>query len=212
MALSTRDRLRLMADDQPVYFQDKASGDGAGSVFFLSHFPLYPNAGTAGTVAVSGTALGTASYNLSWQHGRIAFGTAPGSASNNVQVDYLATTLTDDEVDDAYTYAGGSANLEQAAAELWRIKAGRHAAHYSFRDSSQQFDRSDWHKACLAMAKEYEAKSLKTAKLGGAWVAGISIDEKDSVVDDSDRVSNRFRRDQFRNPGTSESLENLEAE
>ncbi len=211
MSLSTRDRLRQMADDQPVLFQDKATGDGSGSVYFLSHYPCYPNSGTAGTVAVNGTVYGTASYTLNWQYGRVTFSTTPLNAGT-VQADYLAASFTDDEVDDAWAEAGGSVNLYAAAASLWRIKAGRHAPHYSFRDAGQQFDRSDWHKACLAMAQEYQTMSKVRAARAGAWVSGVSIDAKDTQEEDSDRVQSRFKRDQFSNPGSVDDIDDLSAD
>ncbi len=214
MALTTRERLRLMADDQPVYFQDKATGDDRGTAFFLSHFPIHPNAGTAGTVWVDGVLqTATTHYTLSWQHGRLVFTTAPPSgAEQNVQVDYLAATFTDDEIDDAYVYAGGSANLEQAAAELWRIKAGRSAAHYSFRDGGVSFDRSDWHKACMAMAEQYDKRAKVKVATAGAWVSGVSVADKETVEADSDRVGARFRRGQFDNPGAVDSVTDLAAD
>lgn len=59
-------------------------------------------------------------------------------------------------------------DLNAAAAEGWRWKAGKVAGAYSFGDAGASFNRSDMVKACMAMAKTYGSRGVGTIKFASA--------------------------------------------
>ncbi len=68
-------------------------------------------------------------------------------------------------------------DLNAAAAEGWRWKAGKVAGAYTFGDSGSTFNRSDMVKACMAMAKTYGSRGAGTIKLAAsdaAWDTDIA--------------------------------------
>ncbi len=116
-------RVRLFIDDPLTVYLDQASGNGSGTVFWLSHKPVYAD---TEAIAVGGTVQGTAAYTLADASGRLAFVTAPPTGTNNVVVEYQASLLTDAEIDDLFDGEGQS-NILRAAALGWRLKAGKSA-------------------------------------------------------------------------------------
>lgn len=88
-----------------------------------------------------------------------SLGADPGTA--NYTVDYIKGEIrfSADRGGTAYMLTGRTYNLNAAAAQLWREKAGNTAAFYSFQTDNQSFTRSDWHKHCLEMAKYYDAEA-----------------------------------------------------
>lgn len=56
-------------------------------------------------------------------------------------------------------------NLDAAAAEGWRWKAGKVAGAYTFGDAGATFSRSDMVKACMDMAKTYSSRGAGTIKM-----------------------------------------------
>lgn len=95
-----------------------------------------------------------------------SLGADPGTA--NYSVDYIAGLIrfNNDQLGTAYYLTGRTYNLNAAAAQLWREKAGNTAAFYTFSTDNQSFSRSDWHKHCLEMARYYDGEQgIQTAKL-----------------------------------------------
>jgi len=57
-------------------------------------------------------------------------------------------------------------DLNAAAAEGWRWKAGKAAAQFSFAAHEQRFDRAQKHSHCLAMVREFTRKVVGVGSLG----------------------------------------------
>lgn len=75
--------------------------------------------------------------------------------------------------DSGYTRADGSAvwtptwDLNSAAVEGWRRKAGKAAARFSFAEDGQRFDRAQIYAHCIAQADAYGRKVMGGVPLGG---------------------------------------------
>jgi hypothetical protein len=88
-----------------------------------------------------------------------------------------APELDDDELELALAGSsnGTAYNLYAAAAAAWRIKAGKVAHKYDYRDPSGEFTRDQLFKHCLAMAAQYEAQAggvtplATTRSTSGVW-------------------------------------------
>ena len=88
--------LRTCIDDQYRNFTEQFTGDGASTVFDLSHFPVL--SGTALSVKVTGaTQTDGAHFTLSYDDGRMAFATAP-SAGGVVSVAGKRSVFSDTEL------------------------------------------------------------------------------------------------------------------
>lgn len=59
-------------------------------------------------------------------------------------------------------------DLNAAAAEGWRWKAGKVAGAYTFSDAGAMFNRSDMVKACMDMAKTYGTRGAGTVRLASS--------------------------------------------
>ncbi len=62
-----------------------------------------------------------------------------------------------DPSDDDWTPTG---DLDAAAAEAWRRKAGIAASRFNFAEDSQRFDRAQIYAHCLSQATEYANRSM----------------------------------------------------
>jgi hypothetical protein len=60
-----------------------------------------------------------------------------------------------------------SYNLNAAAAEGWRRKAGKVAGEFDFSTDGQSFSRSQQYRACLDMAAQYARKASASVSLAG---------------------------------------------
>lgn len=68
-------------------------------------------------------------------------------------------------------------DLNFAAAEGWRWKAGKLTAESDFSADSGQFLRSQQYKQCIGMADKYAKKSLATVRMKGATARSpLSLD------------------------------------
>lgn len=65
---------------------------------------------------------------------------------------------------------GGEWDLQRAAAEGWRWKAGKCSSRFNFSSDVNNFQRSQTFEHCIKMAKEYESDSAYTINVGGASV------------------------------------------
>lgn len=65
-------------------------------------------------------------------------------------------------------------NLNRAASEGWRRKAGKVAGAYDFSGDSQSFSRSQMHEMCLEMAAQYRRGGATSVAI--ATLAGIPSD------------------------------------
>jgi hypothetical protein len=69
-------------------------------------------------------------------------------------------------------------DLNAAAAEGWRRKAGKVAGSFSFSTDGQSFNRSDMVKACLDMARTYSnrvAGSIPLNVTSAAWDTDVAV-------------------------------------
>lgn len=80
------------------------------------------------------------------------------------------TTITDGTVTWAENGLGWSPtyNLNAAAAEGWRWKAGKVAGKFDFATDQQIFNRKDMNEMCLAMADRYAKRVSGSIRIGGA--------------------------------------------
>lgn len=69
----------------------------------------------------------------------------------------------------------GAYNLNAAAAEGWRRKAGKVAGQFSFTTDGQTFHRAEMYKACLDMAQHY------ANRLAGSIPTGVGVAYADVV-------------------------------
>jgi hypothetical protein len=90
-------------------------------------------------------------------------GTQPNFPTNHLDT-VVDGTVTWQEVDDTPSY-----NLNRAAAEGWRWKAGKVANRYTMWDATQRLNRSDLHKHCLLQAKMYASKSVSAVQVTGGY-------------------------------------------
>jgi hypothetical protein len=82
-------------------------------------------------------------------------------AAGTYTADYLRgmVTMATDQVGTQLFLTGWSYDLDGAAAQLWREKAGKHASHYNVRADGHILSRSQWFKHCLQMAQVHEQRS-----------------------------------------------------
>ena len=66
-------------------------------------------------------------------------------------------------------------DLNAAAAEGWRRKAGKVAGSYSFASDGQSFSRSDMHAHCLEMAKMYRKGAIGSMTIGTVYTPTTDI-------------------------------------
>lgn len=203
-------RVRVHLADQLTWYEDYANGDASGTVFWLSHFPVYAD---TETVSLGGTVQGTAAYTLTDASGKLVFAAAPPSGTNNVKALYEASVFTDAEVDDFYDEEG-QANVLAAAAAGWRAKAGKYATEFDFSSDGSRYERSQQTENCLKMADKYDDLASRqvptSAGTGGIYAGGISQDDKDTVEDDTDRVEPAFIRGLMRYPGGAGPYDELD--
>ena len=121
-----------------------------GAPVYLNYYSGYANleATTGGTAVFYitdgvGAAVGTALYTPDYNRGAVTF------AANTEGIDY-------------YLY-GRSYNLNAAAAEVWRHKAGQYATAVNFSTDNHRIDRGEIIKNCLSMAGYYEQQSGVTS-------------------------------------------------
>lgn len=119
---------------------------GGGSVSYLEYRSGFENfESTSGGSAIfviedaTGADIGTAAYSVDYQLGIVTFASDTGGSAR-----YLN---------------GRSFNLNAAAADVWRMKAGHIAENaYDVSTDNHSLSRSQKLKNCLAMAELYEAR------------------------------------------------------
>jgi len=122
-----------------------------GTVQYLEYVSRYKNLEqTTGGTAVfyiehgTGDDVGTANYSVDYFRGRITFG-------SDTQGSVLYLT-------------GRSYDLDGAAAEIWKTKAGHAANMYDFSTDNHRFARSQYMDHCLKMANYYEQRAASSTK------------------------------------------------
>jgi hypothetical protein len=130
-----------------------------GTPVYLNYYSGYTNLEeTAGGTAVFyitdgiGAAVGTALYIPDYQRGAVTF------AADTKGVDY-------------YLY-GRSYDMNAAAAEVWRTKAGQYAMAVNFSTDNHRIDRGKIIENCFAMADKYDRMS---------WANNIIISRNDNA-------------------------------
>lgn len=118
----------------------------AGSVQYYTYYAPAGNLeeATSGTVYWSvrdttGATVGTANYTTEYSAGIIHFNADTGGSS--------------------YQLRARSYNLNRAAADIWREKASNSAKYVNFSSDNQRFDKGDFMKHCLDMAKYYDQEA-----------------------------------------------------
>ena len=105
MALNTAEQLRFFINDRPRLSQETFYGDGTGSAFQVSGYPIITGATALGGFAPS--AYNTASGGASWTAtgatfnynlGQVSFSAVP-SANSALMVRYTYATFSDAEID-----------------------------------------------------------------------------------------------------------------
>lgn len=86
-----------------------------------------------------GSVVGTANYTVNYVQGYIRFNADTGGT--------------------AYYLRARGYDLNSAAAQIWREKAGSSAAFFSFSSDNQSFSRGQWFDHCESMAEKYEAQT-----------------------------------------------------
>ena len=82
-------------------------------------------------------------------------------ASGNYTVDYFRgrVTFSADTGGSTLYLTGRSYDLDGAAADIWRQKAGHAASMYDFSTDNHRFNRSQYMKHCMQMAAHYDSRA-----------------------------------------------------
>jgi len=122
----------------------------AGTVEYHDYFSPYANLEqTTGGTAIfyvedaAGSAVGTALYTPDYNRGAVTFGADTGGST--------------------YYIYGRSYDLNAAAADVWRHKAGQYAVAVNFSTDNHRIDRGEIIKNCLAMASFYGGQTGATS-------------------------------------------------
>lgn len=91
--------------------------------------------------------------------------------------DYLRgiVTMTADQAGTELYLTGWSYDLNAAAADLWRERAGQVAGYYDVNTDGHNLSRSQWQRQCLEMAKQFDSKAR--AVTVRSWRDGVFDDE-----------------------------------
>lgn len=118
----------------------------AGSVEYHDYYSGYTNleATTGGTAVfyvedAAGSAVGTALYTPDYNRGVVTFAADTGGST--------------------YYLYGRSYDLNAAAADVWREKAGQYAMAVNFSTDNHRIDRGEIIKNCLSMAAYYDGQT-----------------------------------------------------
>lgn len=86
-------------------------------------------------------------------------GTQRGTA--DFTADYIrgVVTMTADQAGTKLYLSAWSYDLNAAAGELWRERAGQVASYYDVDTDGHRLSRSQWNKHCLTMAAQFESKA-----------------------------------------------------
>ena len=121
-----------------------------GTPVYLNYYSGYANleATTGGTAVFYitdgvGAAVGTALYTPDYNRGAVTFASDTGGS--------------------AYYLYGRSYNLNAAAADVWRHKAGQYAMAVNFSTDNHRIDRGEIIKNCLSMANFYGQQAGATS-------------------------------------------------
>jgi len=118
------------------------------------------------------TLLSTSSYEYKVYHSRygdLEAGTAQfkledSSGSQRGTADYTAdyvrgvVTMTADQAGTKLYLTAWTYDLNRAASELWRERAGQVASYYNVNTDGHNLSRSQWYDHCMKMATDYESK------------------------------------------------------
>jgi hypothetical protein len=117
-----------------------------GTPVYLNYYSGYHNfEQTTGGTAIFyitdgvGAAVGTALYTPDYNRGAVTFAADTGGST--------------------YYLYGRSYNLNAAAADIWRHKAGQYATAVNFSTDNHRIDRGEIIKNCLSMANFYDQQS-----------------------------------------------------
>lgn len=113
---------------------------------------------------------GTAYFNV-----EDATGNQRGTSTYTVDYIRGQITMTADQQGSALYLTGWSYDLNGAAADVWREKAGNVAAYYDVSMDGHSLSRSQWTRQCLDMAKYYESHA--EARKVRFWRVGDGDDD-----------------------------------
>lgn len=150
------DRYRIDVWREPLaYVETYLTG---GTVQYKDYYSQYKDfEETTGGTAIfyledaTGADIGTALYTPDYNSGRIAFAADTGGT--------------------AYFLVGRSYNLNFAAADIWRQKAGQYSAAVNFSTDNHRIDRGAIIGNCLRMSQFYESQA-------GGYAVEITRDDR----------------------------------
>ena len=102
-----------------------------------------------GLTSLEGTASGTAQVRVEDANGNILSGYTLDENSG------IITFSADQGSSTNIYFTGWVYDLNGASADLWRIKSGFTAKHFSFAADSQRFQRGQWHNNCIRMERQF---------------------------------------------------------
>ena len=104
-------------------------------------------------------------------------GTGATVGTANYTADYLrgVFTFSADQAGSAYYYNGRSYDLNAAAADIWRKKAGYFFNAFSFSTDNHKIDRQQIYQHCIEMAESYEAMSQDSISTIDVWRSDTDV-------------------------------------
>ncbi len=165
--------LRRMVGDPGDAAHDYFSGNGSSTIFYLTQTPLTANGQGVFVGGVLKAEL--TDYTLDDASGRLVFGSAPASGTDNILVDYTSVRATDTDLDEAlrlYGLAPGATAdtgpataMVRAAIEVCDWTARRYSDAADIETDGQSIKRSQIAAAFAARAKELRA-ALAAERVG----------------------------------------------
>jgi hypothetical protein len=173
--------VRAACGDPGIVTRDVASGDATSTEFYLAAVPIMANSQsvTVGGVARTEVAAtpGATEYTLDDETGRIVFGAAPGSGTDNIVVIYRAVRLTDAAVAEACRQfgldstvtagTGPEAAVYNSAAFLCEWMAAFSADDFDFDADGQSYKKGSTSARWQALAE----RNQKQARRAGGLVS-----------------------------------------
>jgi hypothetical protein len=214
MAYTNAQLVRREAGDRGVYARDTDSGDGSATEFWLSAPPIVAN---SQTVKVGGTtytevasAPGASQYTLDDDSGRLIFGVAPGSGTDNVEATYRTAELADADVTEALRQFGLTDTAEadtgpvtallEAAAMLCDWQAAAHAGDVDTKTDGQEFKRSHVSERWIAQAAAIRTRLQRERGLVSAAITRVDGYSQDVSSRDVGTTATNPRRNFYGQP------------
>lgn len=206
--------VRREAGDRGLYARDTDSGDGSAKEFWLSTPPVLAD---SQTVKVGGTtytevasAPGANQYTLDDESGRLVFGVAPASSTDNIEVVYRMGEIPDGDVTEALRMfglsgtatadTGPTSTLLEAAAMLCDWQAAAHAGDVDTKTDGTEFKRSHVAASWAARATAIRVRLQRTVGIVSAPITRVDGYSDDVSSRDIGSTQTNPRRDFYGQP------------